>query len=229
MQPCGKIKLLIGPMFSGKSTRLVETVRKYSFKNKKTILINFVGDTRYSAESKIVTHDQIKYDSLTCKLLSEKIETLEKYDVIGIDEGQFFADLVSICEKLCYLGKIVIVAALSGDFLMKPFPNVAELISKADKIKLMKAYCFYCHKVAGFSLRTVNSNETILIGASEAYRPVCKGCYYKYNNLKKNEVNACESDENVNLSNCNENHLNERKIVKGNVCIDDHGKSISTF
>ena len=89
-------------MVSGKSTSLVETVRKYSFKNIKTILINFVGDTRYSAESKIVTHDQIKYDSLTCKLLSEKIETLEKYDVLGIDEGQFFADLVSICHFFLY-------------------------------------------------------------------------------------------------------------------------------
>ena len=213
MQPCGKIKLLIGPMFSGKSTRLVETVRKYSFKNKKTILINFVGDTRYSAESKIVTHDQIKYDSLTCKLLSEKIETLEKYDVIGIDEGQFFADLVSICEKLCYLGKIVVVAALSGDFLMKPFPNVAELISKADKIKLMKAYCFYCHKVAGFSLRTVNSNETILIGASEAYRPVCKACYYQYMNHKKSEEKV--SDENVDLSNVKCENDENRKFNKG--------------
>ena len=228
-QEFGKIKLIIGPMFSGKSTRLIETVRKYSFKNKKTILINFIGDIRYSSESQIVTHDQIKYDSLQCKLLNEKISILENYDVIGIDEGQFFADLIPICEKLCFDGKIVVVAALSGDFLMKPFPNVAELISKADKIKLMKAYCFYCHKVAGFSLRIVDSKETILIGASEAYRPVCKGCYYKYNNLKKNEVNACESDENVNLSNCNENHLNGRKVSKGKVCIDDNGKSISTF
>ena len=199
MQSGGKIKLLIGPMFSGKSTRLVETVRKYSFKQKKTILINFVGDTRYSQESKIVTHDQVKYDSITCKLLSEKLDILEKYDVIGIDEGQFFSDLVFICEKLCYSGKIVVVAALSGDFLMKPFPNVSELISKADKIKLMKAYCFYCQKVAGFSLRTVDSKETFLIGASEAYRPVCKSCYYKYMNLKKTEGKV--SDENVNSSN----------------------------
>ena len=227
-QEFGKIKLIIGPMFSGKSTRLIETVRKYSFKNKKTILINFIGDNRYTSESQIVTHDQIKYDSIQCQYLNEKISMLENYDVIGIDEGQFFSDLIPICEQLCFKGKIVVVAALSGDFLMKPFPNVAELISKADKIKLMKAYCFYCHKVAGFSLRIVDSQETILIGASEAYRPVCKGCYYKYNNLKKKE-NEVESDENVNLSNCNENHLNERKIVKGNVCIDDHGKSISTF
>ena len=228
-QEFGKIKLIIGPMFSGKSTRLIETVRKYSFKNKKTILINFIGDNRYTSESQIVTHDQIKYDSIQCQYLNEKISMLENYDVIGIDEGQFFSDLIPICEQLCFKGKIVVVAALSGDFLMKPFPNVAELISKADKIKLMKAYCFYCHKVAGFSLRIVDSQETILIGASEAYRPVCKGCYYKYNNLKKNEVNACESDENVNLSNCNENHLNGRKVSKGKVCIDDNGKSISTF
>ena len=224
----GKIKLILGPMFSGKSTRLVETVRKYTYKNKKTVLVNFIFDKRYSENSQIVTHDLNKYDSLSCQLLGEIYDQIKNYDVIGIDEGQFYSDVVNVSEKLAYNGKIVIIAALSGNFKMEPFETVSKLISKADKIKLMKAYCFYCHKVAGFSLRIVDSKETILIGASEAYRPVCKGCYYKYNNLKKKE-NEVESDENVNLSNCNENHLNERKIVKGNVCIDDHGKSISTF
>ena len=222
----GKIKLILGPMFSGKSTRLVETVRKYTYKNKKTVLVNFIDDKRYSENSQIVTHDLNKYDSLSCQMLGEIYDVIKNYDVIGIDEGQFYSDVVNISEKLAYNGKIVIIAALSGNFKMEPFETVSKLISKADKIKLMKAYCFYCHKVAGFSLRIVDSKETILIGASEAYRPVCKGCYYKYNNLKIKEV---ESDENVNLSNCNQNHLNERKIVKGKVCIDDHGKSISTF
>jgi thymidine kinase len=180
----GKIKLILGPMFSGKSTRLVETVRKYTYKNKKTVLVNFIDDKRYSENSQIVTHDLNKYDSLSCKMLGEIYDIIKNYDVIGIDEGQFYSDVVNISEKLAYNGKIVIIAALSGNFKMEPFETVSKLISKADKIKLMKAYCFYCQKTAGFSLRTVCSDQEILIGAGEAYRPVCKKCYYKYSNIK---------------------------------------------
>ena len=180
----GKIKLILGPMFSGKSTRLVETVRKYTYKNKKTVLVNFIDDKRYSENSQIVTHDLNKYDSLSCQMLGEIYDVIKNYDVIGIDEGQFYSDVVNISEKLAYNGKIVIIAALSGNFKMEPFETVSKLISKADKIKLMKAYCFYCQKTAGFSLRTVCSDKEILIGAGEAYRPVCKKCYYKYSNIK---------------------------------------------
>jgi thymidine kinase len=180
----GKIKLILGPMFSGKSTRLVETVRKYTYKNKKTVLVNFIDDKRYSENSQIVTHDLNKYDSLSCQMLGEIYDVIKNYDVIGIDEGQFYSDVVNISEKLAYNGKIVIIAALSGNFKMEPFETVSKLISKADKIKLMKAYCFYCQRTAGFSLRTVCSDQEILIGAGEAYRPVCKKCYYKYSNIK---------------------------------------------
>ena len=117
-------------------------------------------------------------------MLGEIYDVIKNYDVIGIDEGQFYSDVVNISEKLAYNGKIVIIAALSGNFKMEPFETVSKLISKADKIKLMKAYCFYCQKTAGFSLRTVCSDQEILIGAGEAYRPVCKKCYYKYSNIK---------------------------------------------
>ena len=191
----GKIKLILGPMFSGKSTRLVETVRKYTYKNKKTVLVNFIDDKRYSENSQIVTHDLNKYDSLSCQMLGEIYDVIKNYDVIGIDEGQFYSDVVNISEKLAYNGKIVIIAALSGNFKMEPFETVSKLISKADKIKLMKAYCFYCQKTAGFSLRTVCSDQEILIGAGEAYRPVCKKCYYKYSNIKHDFLEDAVKEE----------------------------------
>ena len=191
----GQIKLILGPMFSGKSTRLVETVRKYTYKNKKTVLVNFIDDKRYSENSQIVTHDLNKYDSLSCQMLGEIYDVIKNYDVIGIDEGQFYSDVVNISEKLAYNGKIVIIAALSGNFKMEPFETVSKLISKADKIKLMKAYCFYCQKTAGFSLRTVCSDQEILIGAGEAYRPVCKKCYYKYSNIKHDFLEDAVKEE----------------------------------
>ena len=191
----GKIKLIIGPMFSGKSTMLTDTVRKFVYKGMKTVLANFAADKRYDKEGKIVTHEQVKYNALSCYQLQDNFIELMKYDVIGIDEGQFFPDLVEVSETLCRNGKIVVVSALSGNFKMEPFDNVSKLISKADKIKLLKAYCYFCHKRAGFSLRTVRNDKEILIGAADMYRPVCKACYYK-NNLIESEKKEEEKKEN---------------------------------
>ena len=184
----GKIELILGPMFSGKSTRLIEIIRKYTYKAKKTIMIKFYADQRYSDKSEVVTDDLMKYDSIDCKNLRDSIEVLKKYDIIGIDEGQFFPDLVEVCEELALLKKIVIIAALNGDFRMEPFPVISKIISKADKIKLLKAYCFHCHKDAKFSLRIVQSNETVLIGAGEAYKPACRECH-KFFSMKREKGN----------------------------------------
>ena len=199
----GKIELIIGPMFSGKSTRLIEQMRKYVYKAKKTIMVKYYADQRYSEKSEVVTHDLIKYDSINCKLLRNSFETLKQYDVIGIDEGQFFADLVEVCEELALMGKNILIAALNGDFRMEPFPVIQRIIAKADKIKLLKAYCFNCHKDAKFSLRIVQSNETVLIGAGEAYKPACRECHVFFSkqrengNLDLNKIEAKDNKENL--------------------------------
>jgi thymidine kinase len=197
----GKIELILGPMFSGKSTRLIEAIRKYVYKAKKTIMIKFFADKRYSEKSEVVTHDLIKYDSIDCKKLRDSFELLKKYDVIGIDEGQFFPDLVEVCEELALLNKTIIIAALNGDFRMEPFPVISRIISKADKIKLLKAYCFHCHKDAKFSLRIVQSNETVLIGAGEAYKPACRECHVFFSKQRE--------EGNLNLNKIDENKENK--------------------
>jgi len=195
----GKIELILGPMFSGKSTRLIEQMRKYVYKAKKTIMVKYYADQRYSEKSEVVTHDLIKYDSINCKLLRNSFDTLKQYDVIGIDEGQFFADLVEVCEDLALMGKIILIAALNGDFRMEPFPVIQRIISKSDKIKLLKAYCFNCHKDAKFSLRIVQSNETVLIGAGEAYKPACRECHVFFSKQRENgnlDINKIEAKDN---------------------------------
>ena len=199
----GKIELILGPMFSGKSTRLIELMRKYVYKAKKTIMVKFYADQRYTDKSEVVTHDLIKYDSINCKILRNSFDTLKEYDVIGIDEGQFFADLVEVCEELALMGKIVLIAALNGDFRMEPFPVIQRIIAKADKIKLLKAYCFNCHKDAKFSLRIVQSNETVLIGAGESYKPACRECHVFFSkqrekgNLNISNIEKKENKENL--------------------------------
>ena len=215
-QSQGRIELIIGPMFSGKSTRLIESIRKYTYKAKKTIMIKFHADKRYSSKSEVITHDLVKYDSLECKNLYDSFELVKNYDVIGIDEGQFFDDLVEFFEILVFLKKIVIVAALNGDFRMNPFPVVSRLISKADKIKLMKAYCFNCHKDAKFSLRIFQSNETVLIGAREAYKPACRECHIYFSEQREKGNLNVNKDIFVDKENKEEKNKDEETILKTN-------------
>ena len=217
----GKIELILGPMFSGKSTRLIELMRKYVYKAKKTIMVKFFADQRYSEKSEVVTHDLIKYDSINCKKLRDSFDTLKQYDVIGIDEGQFFEDLVEVCEELALMGKIVLIAALNGDFRMEPFPVISRIISKADKIKLLKAYCFHCHKDAKFSLRIVQSNETVLIGAGEAYKPACRECHVFFSKEReKGNLNINKIEDKDNKENMTPSKIKEIKEFSSSSSVD---------
>ena len=202
----GKIELILGPMFSGKSTRLIGLIRKYTYKAKKTIMIKFFADKRYSEKSEVVTHDLLTYDSIECKNLRENLDKIKNYDIIGIDEGQFFPDLVEVCEELALMKKTIIIAALNGDFRMNSFLVIAKLIPKADKIKLLKAYFFNCHKDANYSLRIVQSNDTVLIGADEAYKPACRECHVFFSKEReKGNLNIDEIMKNKKDINCDEN------------------------
>ncbi len=229
----GRIELILGPMFSGKSTRLIEVIRKYTYKAKKTIMVKFYADKRYSEKSEVVTHDLIKYDSIDCKKLRDSIDLLQKYDVIGIDEGQFFPDLVEACEELALAKKIIIIAALNGDFRMEPFPVISKIIAKADKIKLLKAYCFNCHKDAKFSLRIVQSNETVLIGAGEAYKPACRECH-KFFSMEREKGNLnidkiIKNEENKeNKENKETTPVKEKEDKEGSSSGDETSLSSST-
>ena len=232
-QNSGKIEVIIGPMFSGKSTRLIEIIRKYTYKAKKTIMIKFHADKRYSNKSEVVTHDLVKYDSIECQNLLNSFDILKNYDVIGIDEGQFFPDLVETCEKLSLLKKIVIVAALNGDFRREPFQVVSRLLSKADKIKLMKAYCFNCHKDAKFSLRIVQSNETVLIGAGEAYKPACRECHKYFSEQRDKgklilDVNKDNFENKENEENCKPNDLKLKGIKEYSFSSDETLPSVKS-
>jgi thymidine kinase len=87
-------------------------------------------------------------------------------DVIGIDEGQFYLDIVDFCDEMANMGKIIIVAALDGDYKRRPFNRILELIPKAENIVKKSAVCF-CGDNASFSKRLCDSTEVEMVGGSE--------------------------------------------------------------
>jgi thymidine kinase len=100
-------------------------------------------------------------------------------DVVGIDEGQFFDDLVPVCELLANLGKIVIVAALDGTFQRRPFESTLGLLSVAESICKLSAVCMGCFRPAAFSKRLGNETAIEVIGGADKYVAVCRECYHR--------------------------------------------------
>lgn len=180
----GSVTIILGCMFSGKSTELLRRIRRGEIANKKSVLIKYAKDTRYCDEE-ICTHDRIKRVSYKSERLYETYNSnkndFDGSDQIGIDEGQFFPDLVEFCEEMANKGKEVFVALLNGNFARKEFEvnQIGNLIAISDEVVQMRAICNYCKKSeASFSKRIVDSTETEVIGGTDKYNAACRECYH---------------------------------------------------
>ena len=184
---CGTIKLIISPMFSGKTTELLRRIKRYRIAKQYCVLIKYVKDIRpelNSSTGMIGTHDR---DTMQCDIATASLEDVLKFlhnypmiqqaRVIGIDEGQFLPGLVEFCEEMARLGKTVIVSALSSTFERKSFDRVSDLIAKADSIDHMTAICTECYEPAAFSKRMTKETATEVIGGADKYSARCRQCF----------------------------------------------------
>lgn len=173
MQSSG-LHLIIGPMFSGKTTELLRVAKRLQSINLKVLLLNYHEDTRYST-SEMSTHDR---ESLPCTFVKDlnKIELLAKeYDIICINEAQFFEDLVEFCKKQLKLNKTLYICGLDGDYKQEKFGEILNLVPLCDTITKLHAFCKVCKNgtKAHFTKRLTEHNEQKLIGVDE-YIPVCR-------------------------------------------------------
>ncbi|GIX78626.1 thymidine kinase, cytosolic [Caerostris extrusa] len=149
-QAKGHVQVIFGPMFSGKTTELIRRLKKYQIANHKCLIIKYPHDTRYS-EKEISTHDKQTLDAVSVGILSDLKNQTEHYSVIGIDEGQFFSDIVSFSEEMANNGKIVIVAALDGTYQRKGFSNILQLIPLAENVIKLTSVCMLCFGDASYT------------------------------------------------------------------------------
>lgn len=175
----GEIQLIIGPMFSGKSTELIRRIRRYEIAEKTCIIIKHLKDTRYEEEY-VKTHDQQKIKAFSTVYLMSIIDKVRQYQIIGIDEGQFFPDILEFSDLLANEGHIVIIAALDATFQRKPFNEICNLIPLCEKVTKLTAVCKECHhNEASFTKRLSDEKEIEVIGGYDKYRPVCRKCYFR--------------------------------------------------
>jgi len=172
----GHIQVIMGPMFSGKTTELLHRIRLHNIANKKCLLIKYKGDDRYS-EDKMTTHDKNHHNAVSCETLSEAEKYFSTHDVIGIDEGQFFSDISEVTDRLASIGKTVIISCLDGTFERKPFSCISDLIPKSEIITKLHAICMKCYESASFSKRIGDEKEIKIIGGKDKYMALCRNCY----------------------------------------------------
>lgn len=187
----GSLRVIIGCMFSGKTSYIIKEYKRWKSIGKKVICLNNKMDNRFGEDNKnfICSHDLVKENSYECSKLGDIDEAiLDDVNVILINEGQFFSDLINFCLKWCEeKGKDIIVSGLDGTFERKPFGQLIDLIPKADSVVKLTALCSLCKDgtEAPFSYRKTNNKDDIVVGGSDMYIPVCRKHYCELVNNNK--------------------------------------------
>ncbi|KAK3782179.1 hypothetical protein RRG08_032930 [Elysia crispata] len=176
----GQIQVIFGPMFSGKTTELMRRMKRFQIANYSCLVIKYAKDVRYDV-SGIATHDKQVLAALPTENLTNLYSEAVKHDVIGIDEGQFFPDIVSFCDKLAELGKVVIIAALDGTFQKKGFGDILNLVPIAESVVKLNAVCMSCFGEGSFTKRKGSEKKVEVIGGTEMYLATCRNCFHSPN------------------------------------------------
>ena len=168
-------------MFSGKTEELINRIKSSnkSFKVFKPDL-----DTR-NKKNIIESHSKLEIEATTISNPNEILKYKNKFNIIGIDEAQFFShDIVDICNILANSGVKVIVAGLDMDYMGKPFGPMPFLMAIAEDVTKVHAVCSETGDPALYSYRRVENNETIMIGEKKEYNPLSRKAYLTKFNKK---------------------------------------------
>ena len=175
----GRIEVVCGSMFSGKTEELIRRLRRAQFAKQKVEIFKPAIDTRYSDEE-VVSHDHNAIPSTPLDSSASILLLSSDIDVVGIDEAQFFDEgIVNVCDTLASRGVRVIIAGLEMDYQCKPFGAMPQLLSIADDVLKVHAICIRCGRNAYVSHRKVDVEGQVMLGEKMEYEPLCRECYRK--------------------------------------------------
>ena len=173
----GRIEVICGSMFSGKTEELIRRLRRAKFARQSVEIFKPTVDVRYSAVN-VVSHDDNSISSTPVDSAQNILLLASNVQVVGIDEAQFFDDgLVDVCNQLANSGVRVIVAGLDMDYLGKPFGPMPKLMAIADDVLKVHAVCVRCGALAQFSHRLAKTDKLVLLGETDSYEPLCRRCF----------------------------------------------------
>ena len=174
----GRIEVICGPMFAGKTEALIGRLTEASRRGERVQIFKPLLDDRY-AEDVIMSHNSKSLPALSARKAKDILSKLDFCDVVGIDEVQFFDDgLIKCVNILANQGKRVVLSGLDMDYLGKPFDLVARLMSVAEYVTKLQGICMRCGAAAFFSHRLSKSKRKILLGERKEYEVLCRACFY---------------------------------------------------
>ena len=183
----GRIEVICGSMFSGKTEELIRRLKRAKFARQEVEIFKPALDTRYS-EQQVVSHDSNAIASTPIESSASILLFSSDKDVVGIDEAQFFDNgLVDVCNRLADSGKRVIIAGLDMDFKRVPFGPIPALCAIADEVTKVHAICVKCGNLAYASHRITKSEKRVLLGEKDDYEPLCRECYMRALEEEKKE------------------------------------------
>ncbi len=175
----GRIEVICGSMFSGKTEELIRRLNRARIAQQKVEIYKPLLDTRYSEED-VVSHDSNSVASTPVESSQSILLMATEADVIGIDEAQFFEEgLVEVCNTLANRGKRIIIAGLDMDFKGVPFGPMPALCAIAEDVTKVHAICVRCGNLAHVSHRIVEGDKQVMLGELQEYEPLCRHCYNK--------------------------------------------------
>jgi len=171
------LELIIGPMYSGKTSKLIDIYNNFK-NNVKISIINHSLDNRYDESDMLSTHDKIKAQCIKTSNLNDLWlynEEVKKSKIILINEGQFFENLYDVVINMLNNNKHVYICGLDGDFQQKKIGQMLDLIPLCDKVTKLTSLCSICNDntPAIFTLRLSKETHQIVIGSNN-YIPVCR-------------------------------------------------------
>jgi len=177
----GWIEVITGSMFSGKTEELIRRLKRAKIAKQKVEIFKPRIEVRYS-EEEVVSHDANAIHSTPVDSASNILLLANEVEVVGIDEAQFFDDgLVGVCNQLANSGIRVIVAGLDMDYRGLPFGPMPKLLSIAEYVTKVHAICVRCGTLANHTHRLSEDDKLIVLGETDIYEPLCRGCYSKAN------------------------------------------------
>ena len=183
----GSIEVICGSMFSGKTEELIRRLKRAKIANQKIQIFKPSLDSRNNEY--IESHDKNRIKSLTVKTSYDVYDIGKDFDVIGIDEVQFFDDeIVSVCNSLANNGVRVIAAGLDMDYLGNPFGPMPNLMAIAEYVTKVHAICSKTGNIANYSYRKNKEDSIILIGQKDEYEALSREIFYKKMNNKKKKT-----------------------------------------
>ena len=181
MMPRGRVEVICGSMFSGKTEELIRRLKRAQFAHQQVEIFKPALDTRYSDDD-VVTHEGQSIHSTPVDNSASILLLGSNSDVVGIDEAQFFDEgIVSVCNELANRGVRVIIAGLDMDYMGKPFGPMPNLLCIADEVIKVHAICVKCGALAYVSHRIVEGDRQFMLGETKEYEPLCRECYEQCN------------------------------------------------